>query len=668
MWYKLGDTLPTPVPRSSPIAGGAADSAPCCSNPGTVGQNLVNAANIVANTDVSKSYRFPGGAFNTALDIAGPASTVTVVRPTTAITFEKWVYTETPSVGLPQALLVTGNNNLDEAYSLYIDTNQKFRCAIDTSSTFVNVEAPSIVAASTIYYVACTYDGATVALYVNGTSVASASATGAINYVGAYGTTVGGPVVSDGASENFGGVMAQVAIYSTALSSTRILAHYNAGSGATPPTPPPTPAPTPTPIAAATPSNGPDWPYTSVAINQQGSPIWASPLPEGTTFPTYNAGSGQTSAAIVTNLFTSPSGVNNSEVIGQEPGLYDLGRSIYFTAPTDPTINVTCTGGGCPGAGSAAFPATMQIPKNMRFGSSETDNAVGIVQQNGTEIDVYYYGTYGTPTQPPFCTNVPCSGNVTWGSSGYTTLTVGDGGTCGNFFSGLGMMGNSTANHNLNNVAGACTSAGNLHPNEIEACVSVCNAVGTGTGSIKHALYLDANCWSSTQPSVYPVPGTSGDSACSNTGEVAPVPGSRLHYKPTCAATYAVFGGSYKTAILCALHQYGGYYMDSCCGGGTNIGMGFNEIKQWGLMAACTNGYESDLTTPCIVGSNPNPWSVLGPSPNGWSSFSVGSGAWGPRWAGENPMTDAAIFTPSNWEIISPCVTAQTWPASSSGC
>jgi hypothetical protein len=88
--------------------------------------------------------------------------------------------------------------------------------------------APSPVPNVTTTYLAGTWDGATLTIYVNGSPVATASASGPTNIntttiqAGLNGSGGGSPAV-------FQGLVQNMAVYNTALSAARILAHYNGG-------------------------------------------------------------------------------------------------------------------------------------------------------------------------------------------------------------------------------------------------------------------------------------------------------------------------------------------------------------------------------------------------------------------------------------------------------
>ncbi|SRR6266480_950260 len=76
--------------------------------------------------------------------------------------------------------------------------------------------------ANGVYHLVGTYDGTTAKLYINGVSIGSTTHT----YTVAYGVSYIG---NDDSSDFWNGIIDEAAIYSTALSSTRVFAHWNAG-------------------------------------------------------------------------------------------------------------------------------------------------------------------------------------------------------------------------------------------------------------------------------------------------------------------------------------------------------------------------------------------------------------------------------------------------------
>jgi hypothetical protein len=86
------------------------------------------------------------------------------------------------------------------------------------------------------HHFALTYDGATLAWYIDGALVASGPASGRLYYVQGGGVAIGRDGdACNGFLPSFRGDIAMVAVYPTALSPSRIMAHYVAAS-AQPPT------------------------------------------------------------------------------------------------------------------------------------------------------------------------------------------------------------------------------------------------------------------------------------------------------------------------------------------------------------------------------------------------------------------------------------------------
>lgn len=87
------------------------------------------------------------------------------------------------------------------------------------------ITAATALTVGSTYHIVFTYDGANMRLYVNGSQVASSAQTGNI--------TTGQPItfgcLGNAVSETWNGPIDEVAVYGTALSSTRIAAHYAAG-------------------------------------------------------------------------------------------------------------------------------------------------------------------------------------------------------------------------------------------------------------------------------------------------------------------------------------------------------------------------------------------------------------------------------------------------------
>src|SRR5205823_8550115 len=99
---------------------------------------------------------------------------------------------------------------------------------VGNCTTFATAIYTFTFVTGTWYHIVGTFDGATVTLYVNGASVATASLTGSI----AAGTNVisFGYNVATG-SGFLAATMDECATYTSALSASRVASHYNSGQG-----------------------------------------------------------------------------------------------------------------------------------------------------------------------------------------------------------------------------------------------------------------------------------------------------------------------------------------------------------------------------------------------------------------------------------------------------
>ena len=219
------------------------------------------------------------------------------------------------------------------------------------------------------------------------------------------------------------------------------------------PAPSPTVAPTPPPSITGMPVNGVEWP-TSFTPFSSGSP-WNTVVSGNPTIASY-------SASVIAAEFGSG---NNQPVRDQEAGIYDYGHPIYYAATTDPVINVACNM-YCP----STYPKTMYMPAKARPALGG-DAHMAVVQPDGTEIDMW--ATYGTPGGRPQTRNWQAGDSVTAGN-----VT-----SCGNFFSGTGVVAAGPAA----TAGGGCLSAGLLRANEL------------ASGHINHALFMATQCANGSQ-------------------------------------------------------------------------------------------------------------------------------------------------------------------------
>jgi hypothetical protein len=146
-----------------------------------------------------------------------------------AITVEAWIKcAATPSA----AMTIVGKHNsaTDVQGSLSVTAAGKLSFAATTGGVYGEIDGNTSIAANTIYHVAGVYDGAHLQVYVNGVADATpVAATGALannNWSWGVGALIGQSAVSN----PFNGWIDEPAVYGSALSVARLLAHYTAGS------------------------------------------------------------------------------------------------------------------------------------------------------------------------------------------------------------------------------------------------------------------------------------------------------------------------------------------------------------------------------------------------------------------------------------------------------
>jgi hypothetical protein len=261
----------------------------------------------------------------------------------------------------------------------------------------------------------------------------------------------------------------------------------------------------------------------------------------------------------------------------------DYSHPVYLAAATDPQVSVNCAAMqyGCytDQSGKVGSLPAINVPALARPADG-SDAHFAVIQPSGTEYDFWQ------TTQP--------SGNWTNGAS----LTAGIG--VQTTIQGSGIPATASA------TSGAALAAGLIRFGEL------------ASGTIPHAIFLDFPC---VQGFEYPA--TTTGAACSGGG----VPMGALVYLTLTNAQInalpATTIAAYLRPILYALHQYGGYAMDTY-GGGSNTGAPFWEYESYtqyaamgqpypGTAFAVANGY-STYTNPYLnYQGGPIRWSQLAP-------------------------------------------------------
>jgi hypothetical protein len=572
---------------------------------GTYGSGTVRYAGIVNhNGSPAYAHSFPGSSNSAATAVlVGPSATAIQVYP---ITIDFWV--------MPIQNLVTNNGTalVFAVYGtpgagnwvLYTHDSGSLAFGISAGGSYTELNSGFIMQPNTIYHITAEYDGANQYLCINCTtawSYTAVNATGPITYSG--GLTIAGDAPTSTAYSVLG-VISNFAIFGQALPLTAVAQFYNQGSGVTPPTPSPSPTASGAPVLA----NGVEWPTSFTPFNATGS-VWTTKLSANPTIASY-------STTVINYQFGSG---NTFPLRSQEAGPSDYAYSVFYCDAANNASCVTVTLTCVPSSSTyctPSLPATIRVPPQMRppcHGCSG-DQISGIIQPDNSEIDIAYY-------------NMP-SGN--WGTAGNTTI-VGSAGYCPNWITGNGFYSNVVPSNQTGATAGGnCITAGIMRANEL------------ASGTINHALKLIPQCaGNGTQ---YPVGPSMATALCGNPTYGPPL-GALLWYDcpPGSTANGCIVPTTNpERAIMGALHDYGGYFLDNI-NGATGV-TGLWIIQESGEMF-----YDFGTT---------NPWSTLG-----WTGNPI-PGAWGGlRYTYEdiwNPTGFTATYWKQHFHWLAPCAAQHT--------
>jgi hypothetical protein len=259
----------------------------------------------------------------------------------------------------------------------------------------------------------------------------------------------------------------------------------------------------------------------------------------------------------------------------------DYSHPVYLATASDPSVTVNCAGTeyGCyaDGAGKISSLPAINVPALARPAGG-TDAHFAVVQSNGQEFD--FWGA----AQPP--------GNWTNGS----VISAGIGVQTSISGSGIPVTASATS--------GAALAAGLIRFDELSR------------GSIPHAIFLDFACVNGVE-----YPATTTGVTCGGG-----VPMGALVYLTLTQTQIDALPAStiapYLKPILYALHNYGGYVMDTF--GGAITTAPFWEYESYtqynsfgqpypGTTFALTNGYTSYLNPYPAYQGGPIRWSQLAP-------------------------------------------------------
>jgi hypothetical protein len=303
------------------------------------------------------------------------------------------------------------------------------------------------------------------------------------------------------------------------------------------------------------------------------------------------------SAAVVAHQF--PGGKNYGPFRANEAGVYDYGHPIFYAVASDPQVNTRCN------QFCGTFPAQIRIPAKARPAGG-SDAHFEIIQPDGSDISMW--ATYGTPGRD-------------WQTG--DTVTAGNISNCGSFFTGPGTIERGPGP----TAGGACLRAGQITAAELLA------------GHIDHALFVGGPCAQGRQ---YPANPEASTHEC--TSGVGPPLGAREWYDVPCSTTEANSNlHPWEKAILCALHDYGGYMEDSGSGG-------FAYFTGLGV-----NGTES--IEPAFDCGQPDPFAAL--ASQDWYTITIPNadkhGTARQRWVGADPWNPPGVDFPQHIHWLAPC-------------
>jgi RHS repeat-associated protein len=409
--------------NESTTTAAAADSSGHGNNGSYAGGVSVGVTSVPVTTEADTAATFNGSTGYVSV----PNSSS--LNPSTAISLEAWVK---PSASYTEPIVLksfTSHNSPYYQYGLFESgTGLRMELALGGTRVTVNSSGVSLTVGSWNYVVA-TWDGGTVRFYINGVAAGSTAAAGTLS---SYSTPVDLATYENlrtsGSSYFWGGSLDEVAVYSTALSATRISAHYSAGttgaagvctdiSGAT--------ASSYTPVAA---DIGGNVRVAVIATNADGSttsssaqtaPVQELTTPQNTALPTIT---GQPSAGATltahngswTNSPTSYTyqwrrcdtvGSNCQDIPGATAATY-----VFQSADVGVRLRVVVTATNADGSGNAtsmptsydAYRASVMSDGPAAFWQLDEASGTSAADSSGNSNDASYAGahTYSTTVAP----------------------------------------------------------------------------------------------------------------------------------------------------------------------------------------------------------------------------------------------------------------------------
>ena len=153
--------------------------------------------------------------------------TSSTLNPTSSLTLSTWIYINGSGTGsLPTIYSSSKTSNGISGGIALAYTSNKIRFYLDTtgSSGWVFAESNSTMSTGQWYHLVGTWDGSTVTLYIDGTAQSTTASASTIGYNTGFPATIGRY-----STNYFQGLVDEVALFDSALSSSNITAIYNSG-------------------------------------------------------------------------------------------------------------------------------------------------------------------------------------------------------------------------------------------------------------------------------------------------------------------------------------------------------------------------------------------------------------------------------------------------------
>ena len=171
----------------------------------------------------SNTYSVDFDGTNDYVDLGTSSS----LNPSSSLTLSTWIYLNGSGTGSLPTIYSSSKDSAGSAGGIALAyTASKIRFYLDTtgSSGWVYAETDSSPNTGQWYHVLGTWNGSTVTLYVNGSAQTTTASASTIGYNTDFPATIGRY-----SSNYFQGLVDEVALFNTALSSSDITAIYNSG-------------------------------------------------------------------------------------------------------------------------------------------------------------------------------------------------------------------------------------------------------------------------------------------------------------------------------------------------------------------------------------------------------------------------------------------------------